>query len=124
MNILDQSISILDVLSLVTKKQQIKSMELYASLTLYIKIMEPYVRPDTLIYYQENMDLVFKFFRLNDITETKQINQNIIDKFINGLLQIITRLLLSISELGYFKQCFEDWKKLMPSLPLFSNIQN
>jgi len=82
MNILDQSISILDVLSLVTKKQQIKSMELYASLTLYIKIMEPYVRPDTLIYYQENMDLVFKFFRLNDITETKQINQNIIDKFI------------------------------------------
>ncbi len=124
MNILDQSISILDVLSLVTKKQQIKSMELYASLTLYIKIMEPYVRPDTLIYYQENMDLVFKFFRLNDITETKQINQNIIDKFINGLLQIITRLLLSISELGYFKQCFEDWKKLMPSMPLFSNIQN
>ena len=105
MNILDQSISILDVLSLVTKKQQIKSMELYASLTLYIKIMEPYVRPDTLIYYQENMDLVFKFFRLNDITETKQINQNIIDKFINGLLQIITRLLQSISELVFFKQC-------------------
>ncbi len=68
MSILDQSISISDVLSLVTKKQQIKSMELYASLTLYIKIMEPYVRPDTLIYYHENMDLVFKFFYLNNIT--------------------------------------------------------
>lgn len=82
MNILDQSISISDVLSLVTKKQQIKSMELYASLTLYMKIMEPYVRPDTLIYYHENMDLVFKFFYLNNITQTNQINQNIIDKFI------------------------------------------
>lgn len=86
MNILNQNISISDVLSLFTKNQETKSMELNASLSLYLKIREPYVRPDTLIYYQENMNLVFKFFYFNNITETKQINQSIIDKFIKWSL--------------------------------------
>lgn len=86
MNILNQNISISDVLSLFTKSQERKSMELNTCLSLYLKIREPYVRPDTLIYYKENMDLVFKFFYLNNITETGQINQEIIDKFIKWSL--------------------------------------
>lgn len=82
-NILNTNISLEDILSLaVKKKDSIKSMELKAFINLFIKIIEPTARPDSLIYYQENLKLIFDFFIFNGVYETKDINQNIIDKFI------------------------------------------
>ena len=81
-NILNTNISIEDILSLITKKKEIKSMELNAALNLYLKIMEPNTRPDTRIYYIENLTLVFNFFFYHNITETKDIQQDIIDNFV------------------------------------------
>lgn len=81
-NILTESISIESILSLVTKKKEIKSMELNAALKLYLKIMEPNTRPDTRIYYVENLNIVFTFFFCHQVNETKDIQQDIIDKFV------------------------------------------
>lgn len=81
-NILNTNISIEDILSLVTKKKEIKSMELNSALNLYLKIMEPNTRPDTRIYYVVNLNPVFDFFFYHNVKETKDIQQDIIDKYV------------------------------------------
>lgn len=81
-NILNTNISIEDILSLVSKKQEIKSMELNAFINLFLKITEPIARPDSIIYYKENLKLTCNFFIANGVYETKDINQAVIDKFI------------------------------------------
>lgn len=85
-NILNTNISIEDILSLVTKKKEIKSMELNSALNLYLKIMEPNTRPDTRIYYVVNLNPVFDFFFYHNVKETKDIQQDIIDKYVKYAL--------------------------------------
>ncbi len=85
-NILNTNISIEDILSLVTKKKEIKSMELNSTLNLYLKIMEPNTRPDTRIYYVVNLNPVFDFFFYHNVKETKDIQQDIIDKYVKYAL--------------------------------------
>ena len=60
-NILNTNITIEDILSLAVKKKDIKSMKLNAFTNLFLKVIEPTTRPDSIIYYKENLKLIFDF---------------------------------------------------------------
>ena len=81
-SILKQNISVQDILSLVIKPSDIKSMELNAFINIYLKLIESSVRPDSIGYYKENLELVFRFFKTKGVYETKYINQELIDEWI------------------------------------------
>lgn len=83
-NILDTNISVMDILNIVANKNsEQKSLEFNNLIEVYINLMRSKVRPDTLNYYRENLNLVFKFFKLEGIFETKYIDQRLIDKYIS-----------------------------------------
>lgn len=64
------------------KNQKFKSMELNALLTLYIKMQETKVRPDTIISYKNHLPAIIRFFNQSGAYETKHIDQKLIDKFV------------------------------------------
>lgn len=79
----NQSITLEDVFTLFTNKQQdFKSMELFSLLSTYIKMQELKVRPDTLNSYKDHLEDMIHFFNSCGAYETKHINQNIIDRYI------------------------------------------
>lgn len=79
----NQSITIEDVFTLFTTKQQdFKSMELYALLEAYIKMQEPLVRPDTLNSYRDHLEDMIQFFNACGAYESKHINQSVIDRYV------------------------------------------
>lgn len=83
-NNLKPSISLEDVFSLFTNKnQEFKSMELNALLQLYAKMQEPLVRPDTVDSYFDHIGGMIRFFNGCGVYETKHINQDIIDRYIH-----------------------------------------
>ncbi len=82
-NNLKQSITLEDVFTLfVNKQEEFKSMELNALLQLYVKTQESKVRPDTIRMYLDHMGDMIKFFKAHGVYETKDISQDIIDKYI------------------------------------------
>lgn len=124
-NILNTNITIEDILSLAVKKKDIKSMELNAFTNLFLKVIEPTTRPDSIIYYKENLKLIFDFFILNNVFETKDINQDIIDKYvrfsisrnnkpatINKRIGILTTSLNRLSELNIIDKPFYKYKRI------------
>lgn len=79
----NQSITIEDVFTLFTAKQQaFKSMELYALLEVYIQMQKPKVRPDTLISYRDHLEDMIRFFNACGAYESKHINQSVIDRYV------------------------------------------
>ncbi len=125
-DILNSNISIIDIISLIANKEKtIKSMNLNAALRLYLKIREPYSRPDTLIYYKDNLSLVFNFFSQEQVVETKDINQTVIDHFIkfslhkgnkpisiNKRIGILQTMLKRLAEIGVIDLPNFSYKKL------------
>lgn len=124
-NILNTNISIEDILSLAVKKKEIKSMELNAFINLFLKVIEPTARPDSIIYYKENLKLIFDFFIYNGVSETKNINQVIIDKFvkyslsrgnkpatINKRIGILTTALNRLSGLDIIDKPYYTYKRI------------
>ncbi len=82
-NNLKQSITLEDVFTLfVNKQEDFKSMELKALLQLYVKMQSTKVRPDTIDMYLDHMGDMVKFFSAHGVYETKDVNQDIIDKFV------------------------------------------
>lgn len=120
------SISLEDVFSLFTKKdQEFKSMELNALLQLYVKMQAPKVRPDTLDMYQDHIGDMIEFFYAHGVYETKHINQTIIDRFIafsksknnknitiNKRIGILTAMLKRTAEAGLITQPEYKFQKL------------
>lgn len=85
-NILKTNIALEDILSLIANKQETKSLELVNAMNLYLKIKENTVRPATITYYKESLQTTIKYLNEIYIFETKQIDQNVIDKYIAKLL--------------------------------------
>lgn len=125
-NNLKPSISLEDVFSLFTKKdQEFKSMELNALLQLYVKMQASKVRPDTLDMYQDHIGDMIEFFYAHGVYETKHINQTIIDRFIafsksrnnknitiNKRIGILTAMLKRTAEAGLITQPEYKFQKL------------
>lgn len=86
MDILNANISVKDILSLITNKQKIKSLELNQALNLYLKIKANTVRTGTLEFYKESISNSIKLLNNLKCYETKQINQDVIDTFTSKLL--------------------------------------
>lgn len=120
-NILNQNISIQDILSLVVKSSDIKSMELKACLNTYLKLRESDSRPDTRIYIKENMDLVINFFYLNNIFETKDITQDVIDKFIRFSLSKGNKPITINKRIGILQTMFKRMNEInLIDIPKFT----
>lgn len=125
-NNLKNSISLEDVFSLfVEKNQEFKSMELNALLTLYIKMQETKVRPDTIISYKNHLPAIIRFFNQSGAYETKHIDQKLIDKFvqyslfngnktvtINKRIGMLTAMLKRTAEAGLITQPNYKFQKL------------
>lgn len=129
-NNLKKSISLEDVFSLFTSKnQEFKSMELNTLLQLYIKMQASKVRPDTLNMYQDHLGDMINFFYAHEVYETKHINQAIIDKFINysksrnnknvtinKRIGLLTAMLKRTAEAGFITQPEYKYQKLKETI--------
>lgn len=129
-NNLKTSISLEDVFSLFTSKnQEFKSMELNALLQQYIKMQASKVRPDTLNMYQDHLGDMIDFFYAHGVYETKHINQAIIDKFINysksrnnknitinKRIGLLTAMLKRTAEAGLITQPEYKYQKLKETI--------
>lgn len=126
-NNLKQSVTLEDVFSLFTNKnQEFKSMELNALLKLYVKLQESKVRPDTIKMYLDHMGDMINFFNAHGVFETKHINQDIIDRFIgysqnvahnknitiNKRIGILTAMLRRTAEADLITQPVYKFQKL------------
>lgn len=126
-NILNQTISVEDILTLFTnKKQEIKSMELNALLNLYVKIQESKVRPDTIAMYKDHLGDMINFFNSLGIYESKDINQEAVDKYvrysqnvahnknitINKRICILTAMLRRTADVGIITMPQYKYQKL------------
>ena len=120
-NLLEKSLTLEQILSLfsstaVTKK----SLELNVALKVYLKMMKSHVRPDTLIYIEENLNLVFKFFFMKKIFETSQIDQKCIDDFIQFSLMNNNKPITINKRIGILKTMLSRLSELnLISLPEF-----
>lgn len=102
-NILNKSISLNDIFSLlINQEKEIKSMELYAVLSLYTKMQESKVRPDTLEAYNDHIPNMIKFFNSCGAYETKHISQSLIEKYVRYSLNIGNKNITINKRIGMF----------------------
>lgn len=126
MNILDQNLSMRDILSLLTKETtETKSMDFEPLLSLYLKLREYEIRKETKESYKVHMSYVFSFFRSMKINETKDLTQEAIDSFvkyskfnnnknitINKRLGVFVGILKYMSERNYITMPNVSYKNL------------
>lgn len=59
-----------------------KSLELNTLLRTYINIQSIKVRPDTILMYKDHIGVMIEYLNAFNVYETKQVNQQIIDKYV------------------------------------------
>ena len=125
-NFLNKTITIEDVFSLFAEKNnEVKSMELTALLKLYSKYQQTKVRPDTIRAYNDHIPTMIKFFNSMGIYESKQFNQDVIDRFvkfsiasqnkaitINKRIGMLTAMFKRMSEAGVITMPNYKYQKL------------
>lgn len=135
-NNLKNSVTLDEVFNLfINKSEEFKSMELNALLRLYVKMQTPKVRPDTIDMYLDHLGDMINFFNAYGVYETKHINQDIIDKFINyskfrnnknitinKRIGILTAMLRRTAEAGLITMPIYKYKKLKETLPKIETI--
>lgn len=84
-NIINKSISLEDIFSLFINKNEedaVKSMELNSLYSIYLKMQETLVRPDTISMYNSHIPSMIKYFAAHEAYETKHISQKLIDSYV------------------------------------------
>ena len=103
-NILNTNISIKEILSLIVKKKESsKSMELYSAMNLFLRLIEPNSRIDTRECYKETLTLIFKQFFFYQVYETKDIDQQVIDRYVKYCLSRNNKPLTINKRIGVLK---------------------
>lgn len=134
-DLLDQSITLADLVNLITDKKSVKSMELNALLSLYLKLREYDIREETLSCYSDHLKYLIEFFNSNKVFESKDITQEIIDKYvkycikkgnkpitINKRIAILKTMLNYMSEKGFITLPDFNYKKLKVIKPKIDMI--
>ena len=82
-NIINKSISLEDIFTLIINKEEpIKSMELNSLFSIYLRMQETVVRPDTLRMYRDHIPNMISYFASHNAFESKHITQKLIDSYI------------------------------------------
>lgn len=119
-NIFNQNIKVEDLLKLlVSQTKEIKSISLDVFLNQYLELRKLNARKDTLIYFEENLKLVFNFFKSINILETKDINQSAIDMFVTFSINKKNKPITINKRIGILKTAI----KYFVNLNIISNVE-